>query len=104
MIVSMHWQKEINEQIIELLYSTQTQLLASDFSLISAAFIYGVLHSLGPDHGKLIVTTYLSTHPTKAKISLILTVLSVCAPLRARKLTRFRPHSVLESYKFIAKY
>ncbi|WP_201288092.1 nickel/cobalt transporter [Psychromonas sp. L1A2] len=72
----MHWQKEINEQIIELLYSTQTQLLASGFSLISAAFIYGVLHSLGPDHGKLIVTTYLSTHPTKVKISLILTVLS----------------------------
>lgn len=75
-MASMHWQKEINEQIIELLYSAQTQLLASGFSLISVAFIYGVLHSLGPGHGKLIVTTYLATHPTKVKISLILTVLS----------------------------
>ena len=75
-LASMHWQKDINEQIIELLNSAQTQLVASGFSLIFLAFIYGVLHSLGPGHGKLIVTTYLATHPTKVKISLILTVLS----------------------------
>lgn len=75
-ITSMQWQKGINEQIIDLLYSAQTQLLASGISLISLAFIYGVLHSLGPGHGKLIVTTYLATHPTKVKISLVLTILS----------------------------
>ena len=75
-ITSTHWQKDINEQIIELLYSAQTQLVASGISLVMLAFIYGVLHSLGPGHGKLIVTTYLATHPTKVKISLILTVLS----------------------------
>ncbi|WP_201288006.1 nickel/cobalt transporter [Psychromonas sp. L1A2] len=75
-MASMHWQKSINEQIIELLYSAKTELVASGFSLVSLAFIYGVLHSLGPGHGKLIVTTYLATHPTKIKISLILTVLS----------------------------
>ncbi|WP_413693312.1 nickel/cobalt transporter [Psychromonas sp. KJ10-2] len=75
-ITSMQWQKGINEQIIELLYSAQTQLLASGISLVSLAFIYGILHSLGPGHGKLIVTTYLATHPTKVKISLVLTILS----------------------------
>ena len=75
-ITSMHWQKDINEQIIELLYSGKTELVASGISLVSLAFIYGVLHSLGPGHGKLIVTTYLATHPTKVKISLILTILS----------------------------
>ncbi|WP_417698149.1 nickel/cobalt transporter [Psychromonas sp.] len=75
-ITSMQWQKGINEQIIELLYSAQTQLLASSMSLVSLAFIYGILHSLGPGHGKLIVTTYLATHPTKVKISLVLTILS----------------------------
>lgn len=73
---SMHWQKSINEQIIELLYSAQTEFVASGASLVYLAFIYGVLHSLGPGHGKLIVTTYLATHPTKVKISLILTILS----------------------------
>ena len=75
-ITSMQWQKGINEQIIELLYSAQTRLLASGISLVSLAFIYGILHSLGPGHGKLIVTTYLATHPTKVKISLVLTILS----------------------------
>lgn len=75
-MTSMHWQKDINEQIIELLYSAKTELVTSGISLVSLAFIYGVLHSLGPGHGKLIVTTYLATHPTKVKISLILTILS----------------------------
>ncbi len=30
--------------------------------LLAGAFIYGVLHAIGPGHGKFIVTTYLSTH------------------------------------------
>lgn len=30
--------------------------------LLSGAFIYGVLHAIGPGHGKFIVTTYLSTN------------------------------------------
>ncbi|MDX6041595.1 nickel/cobalt transporter [Scandinavium lactucae] len=30
--------------------------------LLVGAFMYGVLHAIGPGHGKFIVTTYLSTH------------------------------------------
>lgn len=30
--------------------------------LLAGAFMYGVLHAIGPGHGKFIVTTYLSTH------------------------------------------
>jgi ABC-type nickel/cobalt efflux system permease component RcnA len=30
--------------------------------LLAGAFVYGVLHAIGPGHGKFIVTTYLSTH------------------------------------------
>ena len=29
--------------------------------LLVGAFLYGVLHAVGPGHGKFIVTTYLST-------------------------------------------
>lgn len=32
------------------------------FWLLIGAFIYGVLHAVGPGHGKFIVTTYLSTN------------------------------------------
>lgn len=30
--------------------------------LLTGAFLYGVLHAIGPGHGKFIVTTYLSTN------------------------------------------
>jgi len=73
---SMQWQKEINKELSDLLYDAQTHLLSAGSSLILLSFIYGILHSLGPGHGKLIVSTYVATHPTKVKISLILTVLS----------------------------
>jgi len=73
---SMQWQKGINKQLSELLFQAQTHLYSAGASLMLLSFVYGILHSLGPGHGKLIVSTYVATHPTKIKISLILTVLS----------------------------
>ena len=75
-ISGMHWQKEINGQLSDLLYDAQTNSLSAGLSLTGLSFIYGILHSLGPGHGKLIVSTYIATHPTKVKISLTLTILS----------------------------
>jgi nickel/cobalt exporter len=43
---------------------------------VGFSFLYGMLHSLGPGHGKVIVSTYLATHPTKVKASLVITVVS----------------------------
>jgi nickel/cobalt exporter len=73
---SMQWQKGINNELSNLLYEAQNHLVTAGSSLILLSFIYGILHSLGPGHGKLIVSTYVATHPTKIKISLMLTVLS----------------------------
>lgn len=72
----MQWQKEISNQLSELLYDAKTHLISAGLSLSALSFLYGVLHSLGPGHGKLIVTTYIATHPTKVKLSLLLTILS----------------------------
>lgn len=73
---TMHWQKEINTQLSELLYEAQTNPLEAGLTLMGLSFIYGVIHSIGPGHGKMIVSTYILTHQTKVKISLILTILS----------------------------
>lgn len=73
---SMQWQKAINNELSELLYDAKTHVISAGLSLTLLSFIYGILHSLGPGHGKLIVTTYIATHPTKVKTSLIMTVLS----------------------------
>jgi len=75
-ISSMHWQRDIYNELSDLLASAQDHLLTVSVSLIGLSFFYGALHSLGPGHGKLIVSTYLATHPTKVKASLMLTIVS----------------------------
>ena len=75
-ISAISWQREVNAQLADLLYDAKTNPLVAGTSLAGFSFIYGMLHSLGPGHGKVIVTTYLATHPTKVKTSLILTVIS----------------------------
>lgn len=75
-IASLQWQREVNSELADLLYDAQTQPWLAGGYLVGVSFLYGMLHSLGPGHGKVIVTTYLATHPTKVKTSLVLTVLS----------------------------
>ncbi|WP_028863967.1 nickel/cobalt transporter [Psychromonas aquimarina] len=75
-ISSIRWQGEINNQLSELLYLAKENLFEAGFSLAALSFIYGILHSAGPGHGKIIVTTYLATHPTKVKVSLLLSALA----------------------------
>ncbi|WP_394165853.1 nickel/cobalt transporter [Photobacterium piscicola] len=72
---SIKWQRDINGQLSDLLYDAQQNITAA-YSLAGLSFLYGIFHSLGPGHGKMIVTTYLATNPTKIKASLIMTVVS----------------------------
>ena len=75
-VTSIQWQREVNAQLADLLYDAKNNPIVVGSYLVGFSFIYGMLHSLGPGHGKVIVTTYLATHPTKVKMSLILTVVS----------------------------
>lgn len=73
---SIQWQRIVNNQLADLLYDARDNPLVSGGYLAGFSFLYGILHALGPGHGKVIVTTYLATQPTKAKASLILTFVS----------------------------
>ncbi|KFI12806.1 nickel/cobalt transporter [Vibrio coralliilyticus] len=75
-VKTAHWQREVNSQLADLLYDAKENTLIAGSYLIGFSFLYGMLHSLGPGHGKVIVTTYLATHPTKVKASLMITVVS----------------------------
>lgn len=75
-IEAAHWQREANAQLADSMYETKQNSLTAGAYLAGLSFLYGVLHSLGPGHGKVIVSTYLATHPTKAKTSLAITMVS----------------------------
>ncbi|PSW22980.1 hypothetical protein C9I94_17525 [Photobacterium swingsii] len=72
----MQWQRSLYNTLSELLFDAKTEPLTASISLISLSLLYGILHSLGPGHGKVIVSTYVATHPTKVAASLWITLLS----------------------------
>ncbi|CAM3826350.1 nickel/cobalt transporter [Vibrio aquimaris] len=81
---AIEWQREVNAELADLLYSAQSEPLVSGGYLVGFSFLYGMLHSLGPGHGKVIVSTYLATHPAKVRASLMLTIISaICQALVA---------------------
>ncbi|NDO79479.1 nickel transporter [Citrobacter sp. NCU1] len=76
MVKSIFWQREVNQQISVLLKAVAANPTQAGGSLLLFSFTYGVLHALGPGHGKVVITTWLATHPSKLKSSIGLTLAS----------------------------
>jgi nickel/cobalt exporter len=73
---SIFWQREFNQQLSSLLKAVAENPTKAGSSLLLVSFIYGVLHALGPGHGKVVISTWLATHPSKLKSSIGLTLAS----------------------------
>ncbi|CBG90203.1 nickel/cobalt transporter [Citrobacter rodentium NBRC 105723 = DSM 16636] len=68
----MHWgafiqwclaaQITLHRYLVMYLLQLNNHQYSGGFWLLTGAFLYGVLHAIGPGHGKFIVTTYLSTN------------------------------------------
>lgn len=76
MVKSISWQREVNQQMSLLLKAVAANPTQAGGSLLLFSFVYGVLHALGPGHGKVVITTWLATHPAKLKSSIGLTLAS----------------------------
>ncbi|TDP25539.1 ABC-type nickel/cobalt efflux system permease component RcnA [Enterobacter sp. AG326] len=76
MMKSIVWQREVNQQMSSLLKAVAENPTKAGGSLLAFSFIYGVLHALGPGHGKIVITTWLATHPSKLRSSIGLTLAS----------------------------
>jgi nickel/cobalt exporter len=74
-MISVQWQKKIMSQLSDLLYTAKHSHSAM-LVLLEVSFFYGIFHSLGPGHGKVVVSTYLATHQTKIKAGLLITIIS----------------------------
>jgi len=71
--LSIQWQRLINQELSSLLRQVAENPTRAGVILLGVSFGYGVLHALGPGHGKIVITTWLATHPSKLKTSLKLT-------------------------------
>lgn len=76
MVKSIVWQRDVNQQMSALLKAVAANPGQAGGALLLFSFLYGVLHALGPGHGKIVITTWLATHPTKLKSSIGLTLAS----------------------------
>jgi len=75
-LLSVVWQRELHQQLAVLLQQVQANPARSGMTLMLFSLFYGVIHAVGPGHGKMIITTYLATHPSRLKNSLKLTFAS----------------------------
>lgn len=71
---SVSWQKSLHQQMIGLLQRAAQHPHQAGLALLGFSFAYGILHALGPGHGKVVIATFLATHPVRLKTSLRLTL------------------------------
>ncbi|MEQ4451093.1 nickel/cobalt transporter [Kosakonia sp. YIM B13605] len=76
MLKSVIWQRDVNMKMSSLLKAVAENPHQAGGALLLFSFVYGVLHALGPGHGKVVITTWLATHPSKLKPAIGLTLAS----------------------------
>lgn len=74
LLQSVLWQKALHQQMTALLQQVAANPHQAGLTLMGFSLLYGVLHALGPGHGKVVIATFLATHPTRIKTSLQLTL------------------------------
>ena len=75
-VKAVAWQQVFNQLTSENLHAIQQNPVSAGLILIGVSFLYGVLHALGPGHGKFIIAGYLSTHQSELKPSVKLSLLA----------------------------
>ncbi|HBM90620.1 MAG TPA: hypothetical protein DD400_01895 [Rhodospirillaceae bacterium] len=74
LLVTQDWQRLFHDKIGDLLHVIhETQSWAATGSLALIGFLYGILHAVGPGHGKVVVSSYLLAGEHNLKRGLFIT-------------------------------
>ncbi|VXC71359.1 Nickel/cobalt efflux system [Enterobacterales bacterium 8AC] len=65
----------IHRSLVTYLLQQREHQYSGGAMLALGSFAYGFLHSIGPGHGKFVITTYLATHRQQLPRSLLITLL-----------------------------
>lgn len=70
----IQWQVGFQRELGQLLRGAAHAGGDTTLALVGASFAYGVFHAAGPGHGKLVISTYLATQPSKLRQALTMSV------------------------------
>lgn len=65
------WQKTINDSIVQAFEALEAQPSLDIYvTIVLSAFVYGLVHALGPGHGKMVIASYFLVHGSKMRDAL----------------------------------
>ena len=67
-------QRSLHRELAATLEAVQEQGATAAAWLVGLSFVYGVLHAIGPGHGKVVITTYLITQRSRLGRGILLSV------------------------------
>ncbi|MEX0334760.1 nickel/cobalt transporter [Vibrio tubiashii] len=74
MVKAIQWQRILNHELAELIYDIEENKQGAMLWFIGVSFCYGILHSLGAGHGKVLVSSYLITNRGTVSKAMFITV------------------------------
>lgn len=69
-------QMSLHRDLADAIHAVKAREGAAFWSLIVLSFLYGIFHAVGPGHGKVVIATYIASHPERLKRGLMISVLS----------------------------
>ncbi|MDO4643067.1 MAG: transporter [Cardiobacteriaceae bacterium] len=66
------WNRDISAQLLALRHNSEH--IATWLTLCGLGFLYGILHAVGPGHGKAVIATFTLSQPAKQKQTLLIAI------------------------------
>ncbi|WP_425667210.1 nickel/cobalt transporter [Vibrio tubiashii] len=74
MVKAIHVQRLLNHELADLIYDIEENKQGALLWFIGVSFLYGLLHSLGAGHGKVLVSSYLITNRGTVSKAIFITI------------------------------